>query len=212
VDPLWRERRSKALSVIQRALARTRSPTSDEVEFDPFEHPREVEFDPFEHPRKLNVGCGFDKREGYLNVDLQGFHEPDLIADTRDLHPLPSDFYEELVAQDVLEHVKREDVPRALREWNRVLVIGGRLRIRTTDLISLGRWLTESDDPERHRLVVHMTFGTQAYEGDYHLCGFTELLLRDYLAASGFDQIEFGPLYDDWLLQVEAVKVGPPAP
>ena len=115
------------------------------------------------------------------------------------------------MAQDVLEHVKREDVPRALREWDRVLVIGGRLKIRTTDLISLGRSLVEAEDPERHRLVVHLTFGTQAYEGDYHLCGLTELLLRDYLAASGFDQIEFGPLRDDWMLQVEAVKVGPTA-
>jgi predicted SAM-dependent methyltransferase len=167
---------------------------------------RRPAFDPHQHPRKLNVGCGYDKREGYLNVDLHGFHDPDLIADARDLQMLPGDFYEELVAQDVLEHLKREDIHRALREWNRVLVIGGRIHIRTSDLISLGRWLTDSNDPERHRLVVHLTFGTQAYEGDYHLCGFTELLLRDYLSSSGFDQITFGPLYDDWLLQVEAVK------
>jgi hypothetical protein len=34
-------------------------------------------------PRKLNLGCGWDKRDGYLNVDLHGSHDPDLVADVR---------------------------------------------------------------------------------------------------------------------------------
>src|SRR6478672_11115968 len=66
-------------------------------------------FDPNAHPRRLNLGCGFDYREGFLNIDLNDFHKPDLVADVRNLHSLPSDFYEELVANDVLEHLERAE-------------------------------------------------------------------------------------------------------
>ena len=38
------------------------------------------EFDPAKFPRRLNLGCGFDVRPGYLNVDLHAWHKPDLLA------------------------------------------------------------------------------------------------------------------------------------
>ena len=94
--------------------------------------------------------------------------------------------------------------------WNRVLATGRPALDPHQRSCFAGNVASGVERPERHRLVVHLTFGTQAYEGDYHRCGFTEVLLRDYLRATGFDQLEFGPLYDDWMLQVAAVKVGPP--
>ena len=33
-----------------------------------------TDFDPAAWPRKLNLGCGFDRRQGYVNVDLHDFH------------------------------------------------------------------------------------------------------------------------------------------
>lgn len=32
-------------------------------------------------PRKLNLGCGFDHLQVYVNVDLNDFHNPNLVAD-----------------------------------------------------------------------------------------------------------------------------------
>src|SRR4051794_39295293 len=63
-----------------------------------FGHPTEP-FDPLAHPRRLNLGAGFDKRPGYLNVDLNDFHAPDLVGDVRSLPELPTGLYEEIIAQ-----------------------------------------------------------------------------------------------------------------
>ncbi len=56
-------------------------------------------------PDRLNLGCGWDLREGYLNVDVHDFHKPDLVADVTKLDMLPSGRYREIIAQDVLEHL-----------------------------------------------------------------------------------------------------------
>jgi hypothetical protein len=165
-------------------------------------HPEEP-FDWAQHPRRINLGAGYDRRAGYLNVDLQSFHDPDLVGDVRSLPRLPSGRYEEIVAQDVLEHLTRGDGPVALREWRRLLVPNGRLWLRVPDLLSLMTWLRESEDPERHRQVMHFLFGTQAYTGDFHLSGYTDLLLCDELRRAGFDGIEL-ERRDNWLWEGEA--------
>jgi hypothetical protein len=173
-------------------------------------HP-ERPFDPAAHPRKVNLGAGYDRREGYLNVDLQAFHDPDLVGDARSLPELPSGFYEEVVAQDVLEHLERADGPVALREWRRLLAPGGRLFVRVPDLQSLLRWLGESDDADRHRELMHWMFGTQAYAGDFHLSGYSDVLLCDELRRAGFVGGEF-ERRDGWLWEGTAFAGGAPAP
>ncbi|MBO9513995.1 MAG: methyltransferase domain-containing protein [Variovorax sp.] len=81
-------------------------------------------------PRKLNLGCGFDIRPGYLNVDLHEWHKPDLVADITRLDMLPSGGFDEVVAQDVLEHLERHKVQGALDEWVRLLCEDGVIHIR----------------------------------------------------------------------------------
>jgi hypothetical protein len=169
-------------------------------------HP-EPAFDPAAHPARLNLGCGYDKRPGYLNVDLNAFHAPDLVGDVRSLPSLPSGRYTEIVAQDVLEHLERADGPVALAEWRRLAAPGASLRLRVPDLPSILRWLRERDDPEHHRNVIHHMFGTQAYDGDFHLSGYTELLLCDELFRAGFGDVEM-ELRDGWLWEVEATAGG----
>ena len=163
------------------------------------------------HPRRLNLGCGWDKRDGFLNIDLHGFHEPDLVADVRNLDMLPSGQYDEIVAQDVLEHLTRADGPVALREWARLLRIGGQLVLRLPDLIGLLDTLRASDDPAHQTNMVQCLFGTQAYNGDFHLNGFTEALLRHALHDAGFD-VESLVGRDGWLFDVVARRVNVPAP
>ncbi|MBA2280311.1 MAG: methyltransferase domain-containing protein [Acidimicrobiia bacterium] len=170
---------------------------------------RSAPFDPEAHPRKLNLGCGWDVRNGYLNVDLHEVHQPDLVADITDLSMLPSGFYEEIVAQDVLEHLRREDALPALREWARLLQPGGRLFLRVPNLIGLLGLLAERTTIESQRELVQCLFGTQAYNGDYHQNGYTELLLRQTLFEAGFGDPEFTSK-DDWLFDVVAVRTDSP--
>ena len=170
-------------------------------------------FDPYAHPRRLNLGSGFDYREGFLNIDLNDFHKPDLVADVRILHALPSDFYEELVANDVLEHLERAETLATLVEWSRVLRLGGILRLRVPDLRGL---LTLFRDPARQSIeeqerLVQCLFGTQNYTGDYHYTGFTEILLCHYLEKAGFSEVILQSR-DEWLFDAQATKARTPAP
>lgn len=161
-----------------------------------------------DHPRKLNLGCGFDHKQGYLNVDFREFHEPDVVADVCDLSTLPSGFYDEVLAQDLLEHLPRSRTRLALREWNRVLRSSGTLRLRTTSLLGLLDLFRRREFRaiEGQEQLVQCLFGTQAYEGDFHYTAFTEPLLRHYLDDTGFRVLSISTV-DEWLFDIEASKV-----
>ena len=135
------------------------------------------EFDYSKYPQRLNLGCGFDIKLGYLNVDLNSCHNPDLVADIRCLKMLPSGFYEEIIAQDCLEHLPRTETQLTIKEWGRLLKIGGILQLRTTSLMDLLElFKVESyQTVELQEKLVQCLFGTQAYDGDWHFTGFTKI-------------------------------------
>ncbi|NJN30578.1 MAG: methyltransferase domain-containing protein [Synechococcales cyanobacterium RM1_1_8] len=157
--------------------------------------------------KKLNLGCGFDIREGYLNVDFQDFHKPDLVADIRKLDTLPSGFYDEILAQDCLEHFPRCDTMPALLEWSRLLKPGGVLIMRVPNLVGLLEVMTwpSMQSIEKQENLVQCLFGTQAYDGDWHLTGFTQTLLEHYLEQAGFENLQFESK-DHWLFDIRCTK------
>ena len=165
-----------------------------------------VDLDVFE-TRKLNVGCGFDVRPNYINIDLQSFHKPDIVANIIDISMIPSNWAEELVASDVLEHIGRRDTSTALFEWNRVLRRDGVLKIRTMYLPGLLKWMQKDwfGNVRSHMALINAAYSTQLYEGDYHTTSFTEKLMRFYVWACGFEMVDLS-LQDEWLFVVEARK------
>jgi len=165
-------------------------------------------FDPSKYPDKLNLGCGWDIREGYLNVDLHDFHKPDLVADVTKLDMLPSGGYSEIIAQDVLEHLPRQSTVEVLREWSRLLRLGGKLELRVPSVIDLAELmkLPENQTISQQELFVQCLFGTQAYTEDCHYTTFTEPLLRHYLAEANMEAETWG-MRDGWLFEVGARKV-----
>jgi predicted SAM-dependent methyltransferase len=165
-------------------------------------------FDPALFPDRLNLGCGYDIREGYLNVDVNDFHSPDLVADVTNLHMLPSGRYREILGQDVLEHLPRTATVGVLREWNRLLAVGGTLDLRVPSVLDLSLLLRapENQSVEMQEKLIQCLFGTQAYSEDTHLTTFTEPLLRHYLDEAGFSVVKWG-LRDQWLFEVTAEKV-----
>jgi predicted SAM-dependent methyltransferase len=166
------------------------------------------EFDAARAPRKLNLGCGNDLREGYVNVDFNAFNAPDLLADARKLDFLPACHYEEVLAQDVLEHLPRTHSAFTLAHWNRLLRMGGRLVLRVPSVLGIARLLESPQwsSPERQEDLIQCLFGTQAYTGDFHFTSFTPTLLRHYLTQAGFE-VSRWEVVSGWLLDVEARKV-----
>jgi predicted SAM-dependent methyltransferase len=172
-------------------------------------------FDPALHPRKLNLGCGLDLREGYVNVDLNSWHHPDVLADVRDLAFLPALHYDEVLAQDVLEHLPRSETARILAHWNRPLRLGGTIVLRVPSVLAIADLMrrAENQSAARQEELLKFLFGTQAYTGDFHYTSFTPLLLRAYLEAAGF-AVRSIDVAHEWVLDVVAEKArhieGPP--
>jgi SAM-dependent methyltransferase len=55
---------------------------------------------------KLNLGCGQNRMEGYVNTDREPAAEPDVVMDLEEFPwPFEDDSVDEVVANHVLEHV-----------------------------------------------------------------------------------------------------------
>jgi hypothetical protein len=120
---------------------------------------------------------------------------------------LPSAQFEEVLAQDVLEHIPRLRTEETLLEWHRLVKPGGCLRLRVPNLLGLFELFGDGQRQriDQQKLLTHCTYGTQAYEGDFHLAGFTPRLLTDQLLEVGFDDVQISDR-DDWLLDALAIK------
>jgi predicted SAM-dependent methyltransferase len=111
----------------------------------------------------------------------------------------------EAIAQDVLEHLPRAKASTALREWNRILALGGLLTLRLPSLERLLALFQERRTVPEHQTLIQCLYGTQGYRGDFHLNGFTELTLRYELDQAGF-QVDNIDVVDGWLFDVRASK------
>jgi hypothetical protein len=158
-------------------------------------------------PRKMNVGCGYDYRAGYLNVDLHAVHNPDLVADVTALPMLPPGAFDEIVAQDVLEHFERAKTAPALTEWSRLLADQGVLHVRVPSLFGMFELLAmpERREAAKAEEIIHLMYGTQAYTGDFHLAGFTAATLDEHLRRAGLRVCEASIMHG-WLFDLRARK------
>lgn len=79
--------------------------------------------------RKLNLGCGEDFKEGWVNVDFHGHVNIDV---QHDLNAFPYPFedasFDHILASHVLEHLDRPFV--VMKELHRILKPGGTLTVK----------------------------------------------------------------------------------
>lgn len=81
--------------------------------------------------KKLNLGCGPDYREGWTNVDINSGFDPDKVINLEEPDwDLPSDDFDILLADNVLEHIDPRCRPIFLREAHRVLKQEGKFILR----------------------------------------------------------------------------------
>lgn len=84
--------------------------------------------------QKLNLGCGYDIREGWINLDIADIDGVDVVHDINKL-PLPFDDeqFDYILCQDILEHI--EYIP-LLKELYRIMKKGGIIEIRVPHFTS----------------------------------------------------------------------------
>jgi hypothetical protein len=83
---------------------------------------------------KLNLGCGADKRRGWVNVDLDPLHGPDVRASADHLPMILDASCETIDARHLLQHLDYAQAKAAFAEWDRVLVDGGELHLELPNL------------------------------------------------------------------------------
>ena len=74
---------------------------------------------------KLNLGCGYRKLEGYVNLDDRSIVEPDLLCDISNVLPYRDNEIDEVRAFDFLEHIPIGKTVKVIEDIYRVLKPGG---------------------------------------------------------------------------------------
>jgi predicted SAM-dependent methyltransferase len=144
---------------------------------------------------KLNLGCGLDIRPGYDNIDKFVAHPQAIRGDVEDLSPLyRPGTVDEIVAQDILEHIPFARTQTILAHWASLLKVGGRIIIRSPDLdkqiecYQRGVW--------SHHRFIHMMFGGQTHPGNFHYNAFSARDLVGRLRAVGLEPVHVRFIHD----------------
>lgn len=133
---------------------------------------------------RLNLGCGKDIRDGFINIDLYS-DDPRVVGmDIRSLD-LPNDVADQIIASDIIEHFPHRETRSILNEWNRVLKPGGTIIIRCPNLrLQTQAYLRGDWNAD---VASYMIFGGQTNPGDYHYVAFDHDTITAHLHATGFE-------------------------
>mgnify|MGYP003394408000 FL=1 len=107
--------------------------------------------------RKLNLGCGFDKRDGFVNADNFAECAPDIHIDIEQTPwPLADSSFDYILMKHVLEHVGADfsTFDRVMRELYRVIAPGGIIEIHVPHFRHDTWW----SDPTHVRAFTPLTF------------------------------------------------------
>src|SRR3989344_2509005 len=102
---------------------------------------------------KLNLGCGEDIRAGYVNIDAIARRGVNLVCDITKKLPYKNGVCEEIIAQDILEHLTREQLFATLSEISRILKVGGQLFVRIPNIDAI--FDKFAGDPDTRNLFLY---------------------------------------------------------
>ena len=167
-------------------------------------------------PIKFNMGCGRDRIDGYLGVDIHS-DTADIKQDIMKLD-LPEQCADEIFASHVIEHIPQHRAPKVLEKWLATLKDGGMLVMETPDLAGLCKDYLEQDGADQHMTAMciygahvdRITPETQEKGAlSPHLWGYTPKSLADLCISVGFKDIKILPVegqHPGKNFRLEAVK------
>lgn len=150
---------------------------------------------------RLHIGGQIAHPEWKI-FNVQAGPDVDYVGHCADLSRFTDGSILEIYASHVIEHLGfRTELPTALREFNRVLIHGGILRVSVPDLDTLCNLFLDPELSTVQRFdVMRMMFGSQINPADIHYVGLNEEILTAFLQNAGFIDIvrvdKFG-LFED---------------
>lgn len=135
---------------------------------------------------KLNLGCGFDNKVGYVNIDIRTDVGADVVMNLDNIpYPFADNSADEVLAKDVIEHFSYRCAQSVIKEWNRILKINGKLLIQTPDLEQIMSGINNNSISGFWN-ISYWIFGGQEYNENCHKLIFTKDELRLLLEKIGF--------------------------
>lgn len=151
---------------------------------------------------RLNIGCGYDKVDGYINIDGNPLHNPDiLMCFPKDsiLTYFSNESVDEILMQDFLEHNFRWEAESILHDCFIILKKGGLIKIRVPDFFKIiidprlkmekkisllygGQNIPQGEKDQSHRKKYPEYF--------CHKYAYTKKTLSNILATSNFINIK----------------------
>jgi predicted SAM-dependent methyltransferase len=135
---------------------------------------------------KLHLGCGKRFISGFVHIDAVDYPHVDHVATIDNLSFIQTDSVDLIYNCHVLEHFKRRDVNRVLREWQRVLKPGGTLRVSVPDFAKICEIYLRQNQLD---LVIGALFGRQDYLYNIHYNVFDFTSLSHSLEQVGFVEV-----------------------
>lgn len=173
---------------------------------------------------KLNVGCGFDYREGFVNIDGDGtLPRVDKVIDLT--HESITSYFgkeslsgaepEHILASDFIEHHTHWEATRLLRDFFSILRPGGTLEMKLPDFESIinGRHTAHQkimmlfggqDIPQGDRDPSHRKMYPQYF---CHKYAYTQEMMRQELQRIGFVEVETKPDYTNFIVTAKKPAV-----
>ena len=136
---------------------------------------------------KLHLGCGKIFIPGFVHIDCVEYEHIDHVSSIDSLPMIQDNSVDLIYNCHVLEHFKRRDTVRVLKEWYRVLRPGGILRISVPDFEALCEIY---DKYYKLGVIIGPLFGKQDYLYNVHYNVFDLSTLVLVLSAAGFSDID----------------------
>lgn len=153
---------------------------------------------------KLNLGCGFDKREGFVNADSFTECDPDVLMDIETTPwPFEDDAFEYILMKHVLEHVGAtfDGFKAVMRELYRITAPGGVIEIQVPHFRHDTYW----SDPTHVRAFTPLTFQMMSKaQNDKWIAAKANYSMIAYALGVDFELAEASQVYDPGWLACEA--------
>jgi predicted SAM-dependent methyltransferase len=125
---------------------------------------------------------------GYVGRDIRPRVAVDVIADVVEL-PYGDGSVDEILTVNLLDHLRRQDVPKALMEWRRVLKVGGKLIIDLGDIRGNAEEIFKAKTQEEYEWAIRLFYCHSRDPYDSHHWGYTGDYLEQILKEAGFKHL-----------------------
>lgn len=168
------------------------------------DHKLALQYLEFSEAPGLHLGCSLHHLDGWLNTDIAPIPGA-MRLDASKPFPLPSDSFDRVYSEHMIEHIPFSSSLQMLRECFRVLKPGGIIRIVTPDLSTILRlyhrenwleldeayfnWMSDTfcqDAPDKTPVFVINTF----FREWGHQFIFDEPTLRNSMIEAGFSDLK----------------------